>query len=87
MGCKVVREEKLEGIPVSEMKCGELGEVVLWYCSRAISPVGQIVQRYKDIIIVVGECGDDAYPDVLSSESPEQHRVRLLNPLETIQIE
>ena len=85
MACRVVNKSVPEGVPIIEMKDGDLGEILMWDNNSASAHRGQVVQRYKDTIIFLGEYSGKAYSTVLGKPN-EGSRVRILKPGDTIQI-
>ncbi len=83
MGCVAV--PSLLGIPVTEMKCGQIGVIIKWG-SVDNENVGKVVQRYGNILIVLGEHSGLCFDQIFSTEC-KNYRVRLLYSGNTIKIE
>jgi len=49
---KLKLKEESEGIRVDKMKDGDIGVITAWGCNK--SYLGQVVQRYRDTLIVIG---------------------------------
>ncbi len=64
---------------------GEIAEVILW-SNKDLDPVGKIVQRFEDKLIVLGELSDNSYTSVCHCNNNDKVRVRILRPGERIVI-
>jgi hypothetical protein len=69
-------------IKASEMRDGQIGVIH----EHAASYVGRIVQRYNNILIVIGEDSGHAFPSLLGSSAAEGVKIRLLEAGDTIEI-
>jgi hypothetical protein len=69
-------------IEASEMKDGQIGVIH----EHAASYVGRIVQRYKNILIVIGEDSGYSFTSLLGSSAAGSVKIRLLEAGDTIEI-
>jgi hypothetical protein len=70
-------------IKASEMKDGQIGVIHEHNCPDYL---GRIVQRYKNILIVIGESSGHAFTSLLGSSAAEGVKIRLLEAGDTIEI-
>lgn len=77
-------QKRQEEIHPSDMKDGELAVMVSW--SGPDDPIGSVVQRYRDCLVVLGLHIGLSYPSVCYSQPPKNDRVRvaLLNKREIL---
>lgn len=82
MACKVV-SEIAPSIRVTEMKDGQIAVIDRWDFHPHLA--GQAVQRYKDILILLGAPSGRSYSQVLLG-SGSTCRVRILRPGAQIEV-
>ena len=82
MGCKTDLSD--QDVRLGQMKCGQIGVVTYWG-NVLDSPVGKVVQRFEDNLIVLGEQSGSCYSSGIWLA--KSCRVRLLGPGDSIQIE
>ena len=70
-------------IKASEMKDGQIGVIHEHSCPDYF---GRIVQRYKEVLITIGESSGHAFPSILGSSAAENVKIRLLEAGDTIEI-
>lgn len=71
-------------IPVYNMKDGDIGIITRW--GEQDDEIGSIVQRYKDVLISLGEASGSSWTEIFRSLNTDC-RVRLLNSGDIINIE
>ncbi len=76
MAYRVIRQSELPGIPVRDMMCGQVGEIVLW-SGNPDKRRGQVVQRHEGKLIIIGEPEGSSLSLV---QDADRCRVRLLRP-------
>ena len=81
MAIKLLKEEPIEGIPVWEMKDGEIGVIVAWGYAGYI---GRVVQRCKSVLINIGMESNRVWDDI--DNLPPTCRVRVLEKGEKLVI-
>lgn len=86
MTCRAARGVAPEGVPITKMECGDLGEILMWSGNVATPYRGQVVQRNQNRIITIGEPDGKSFSSVLNTAPNEGCRVRILRPGDTIQI-
>ena len=59
---KVSLKKEIEGIPVTEMKDGDLAVILKWGTSKSFK--GRVIQRYKDVIIALGKDSGKSWENV-----------------------
>lgn len=79
---KVIKE-KSSDIRLLDMKCGQIAVVTQW--DTDVSVVGEVVQRYKDSMIILGTSAGECYPSIFIAEHVT-HRVRILDKGTQIEI-
>lgn len=76
---------KVNDISVTGMRDGDLAVITEWVGNKKHGCVGAIVQRYKDILIAVGQTSGKSWTLILSLDSTDNDcRVRLLEKGETL---
>jgi hypothetical protein len=89
MGIKLQSRDNNHIIHVTDMKDGDIAEIINWSYS---SVIGVIVQRYKDVIIRIGVHSQHSWPSLFiprtspDSGVPECCKVRLLEEGEILEI-
>lgn len=78
---KLLGNEQPKGIPVGLMKDGDVGVIVSWSTGDYI---GQVVQRYKNYIITVGQSSGYGLGEYFAGDCNSGNRVRLLEPGEKL---
>lgn len=53
-------------ISLSKMRDGDVAEVVKWYDS--LVPVGTVIQRYGEAVVLIGEAKGKCYPLIFDLE-------------------
>lgn len=71
-------------IDITSLQDGQVAEVVKW--SEDTSKIGTIIQRFDTTIIIIGKGSDYSYPNLLSTDNPEDYLVRVLNEGNLIQL-
>ncbi len=84
MPCKIY-DSSDDSIHPKYLQDGEIAEIVLW-SNNNFDPVGKIVQRFEDKLIVLGELSGNSYATVCHCNNNEEVRVRILKPGERIVI-
>lgn len=79
MGAKLTG--RTDDVSISDMKDGDVGEITQW--PNCCSKPGDIIQRYRETIIVIGESGGSAYTTILNNPQPKA-RCRILSKGDTI---
>ena len=64
-----------EQISVWDMKDGQVAEIIEWHSPSAI---GQVIQRYDDKIIFIGQTWGKAYDTLLQTKDQGKNIVRIL---------
>jgi hypothetical protein len=80
---KLHLKEQDNTIPVYDLKDGQIAIIISWDNPRH---EGQIIQRYKDILITLGECSGGAFTTALNNRNLRL-RVRVLEPGTLLEIE
>ena len=80
MGCKLVEQDMMQGIPVSQMQDGQVGVTVAWGNANC---VGMVIQRHGKKLVAVGENFGQGWDGITECE---ECRVRILQPGERIEI-
>ena len=62
MGLRL-QDDSRPGIPVGEMKDGQIARIVAW----SSGPLGRLVQRYNDTLVLIGETSGKAYTAIFKS--------------------
>lgn len=70
-------------IKASEMKDGQIGVIHEHLCADY---VGRIVQRYREVLITIGESSGSSFPSLLGSSAAEIVEIRLLEVGDIIEI-
>jgi len=86
MGCRRIGSE-CSGVLISQLRDGELGEIVKWGRNRSVDLIGQIVQRFNNEIIIIGEKYGRRFDAILTKEDLTDYRVILLKEGDCITIE
>jgi len=84
MSVRIESSNRPRDLCVNDMRDGQLGIVVRWSYDNCV--LGRIVQRCKDVIIVLGESSGSSHTTVLNNRN-EDCRVRLLETGEKIVVE
>lgn len=63
-------------IPLKKMKDGDVAEVMFWPNEPFMT--SKVIQRYKDIIIILGEDSGQSYPGILGTERSATIKVNIL---------
>jgi len=84
MSVRLVETDYLPGIPVGQMKDGQIGVVVQW--EREPDLLGRVVQRHGSRLISIGEPAGQTWSNLLQVSDTSGYRVRLLNPGEKIEV-
>lgn len=71
-------------IDITSLQDGQVAEVVKW--SGDTSKIGTIIQRFDTTIIIIGKGSGYSYPNLLSTDNPEDYLVRVLNEGDLIQL-
>lgn len=69
-------------VPVDQMEDGDLAVITEWTIDRHI---GEVVQRYEDVLIGIGQPNTAAWSEILGGNN-SNCRVRLLKAGESIEI-
>lgn len=69
-------------VPLGDMKDGDIAEVVKWH--REDLEPGDLIARYKDMIIVLGQPSGESYISILETECTEENKVIILEGEVTI---
>lgn len=80
---KINRKSKDRIVHIRDMEDGQIGEIVKW--GSIDHYIGRIVQRYRDILVTIGENSDHSF-DVAINRGGENLMVRLLEPGEELRI-
>jgi len=64
MGVKLESKRRKGVINVSELKDGQIAEIISWIYSEYI---GIIVQRYQDSLVSIGESSGDSWESIYKS--------------------
>lgn len=59
------------------MQDGQVAEIVKW--GKDTSKIGTLIQRFDTKIIIIGKGSGYSYPNILSTDHPENFLVRVLN--------
>jgi len=76
MACKAI-ETTVREILVSDMRCGEIGEVTKWTAGGTVI-MGSVVQRVNDSLIVLAEDRSFGRPGLHDPKNYPDCRVRIL---------
>lgn len=71
---RLLEEEVVDLIDPVKMLDGDVAVIVKWHDKHNI---GRICQRFKDVLLLIGEPSGASYPNLLKSSSPKC-RVRVL---------
>lgn len=71
-------------INIASLQDGQVAEIVEWSGDR--SKIGTIIQRFDTTIIVIGKSSGYSYPNLLSTDNPEDYLVRVLDEGNLIQL-
>ena len=55
-------------LSIYDMKDGDIGVIVEWFGSRIRNEVGLVVQRYGNILVVLGKGSGSSYPSILKEK-------------------
>ncbi len=69
-----LQNKQKDTICVSELKDGQIAEIVLW---ANVIHIGKIVQRYGDSLVVIGSTRGDSWPSCFGGEWHENNSYRL----------
>ncbi len=65
-------------VPLRLMKDGEVAEVIYWFNDEV--EAGEVIQRYKNSLIVIGKHSNYCYPTLFNGcEELDLAKVRILN--------
>lgn len=85
MGVKLQAKTERKYIPVTDMKDGDIAEIVCWEVPMY---TGRIVQRYDKHLITIGRAEGSSWPHYFAHvhEPGSGNQVRLLNEGETLEV-
>lgn len=58
--------KRVDTVSLFNMKDGDIAEVVKWYDS--LVPVGTVIQRYGEAVVLIGEAKGKCYPLIFDLE-------------------
>lgn len=68
----------------NQMKCGDVGVIVKWRVNRD-RHIGNVVQRYKDALVVLGAPSGRSFPTICNTLRADQDfLVKLIRPKEIL---
>lgn len=71
-------------VPLGTMKDGDIAEIVEWNPDCSTIGPGDLITRYKDIIIPIGKPSGLSYTSILKTERAEKNKVVILKGEVTI---